>query len=218
MAITHTYTYKTFDPVNATVTVQGTSTDSATSTTLAFTRVIPLPVDSAGNVPAGGALTVYINNFLDSLLTADLTRKAILSAHGGVVANASALYAITTDVEPGEGPVGIPVTLYPDNAFRNVVTQEVTQSILVVTGGVGYIDNGNISNPANLTFIVSAGFPDMPGPVIINEDGNWPDVTTEFAQGYNPYGFNGSTDLTIYYIKHNPIRMYNSATAYFNYN
>lgn len=216
--ISHTYSFKRFNPVEATLTVLGTSTDTATGTTLSYTRIIPLPVDSGGNVPSGSALTAYVETFLDGLVAADLTRKASLAPFGGEVSNKQDIFTLTTDVETGE-VTGRPITLHFDPNFRNPITAEVTRSVLVVDtldqSGFG-LDNGNVNN-ATLTSIVSAGFPTISGPVTINYVFPIPaNILSQYPAVYDgtfPPGFTGQ----YYYVSHTPIRMYNQATALFHY-
>lgn len=224
MSISHSYSFKRFNPVSATITVVGTSTDSATGTTLAFTRVLPLPVDTAGNVPTGPALTAYVETFLDGLLGADLARKASLAPHGGLVANSADLYALTTDVEDGELQ-GIQVNLIADQDFRNSFTGDTTRSILTVVAldenDFG-LDNGNVDN-ATVTNIISSGFPDVAGPVTLTM--LYDNIPQQYIDAYGNAIFGShQTDSgypafkgQYYYVEHAPLKMYNQVTAVFQY-
>lgn len=225
MSLLHNYSLKRFDPARATITVLGLTFDTVTQQSISYTRVLPLPVNTAGAVPEGPALYAYIDQFLNQLMAPELAQKSALALNGGLVSNRASIFTLTTDQE-GTEPTGRPVTLYADQDFRNPATNEVTRTVMRVNtldeNNFG-LDNGNIGFPANLTNIVSEGFSTNPGPVTINANYSIlsSNLPAKFIQqfGGELFGspaFDGT--CRAFYIEHPPIQMYSQAQALFNYN
>jgi hypothetical protein len=155
MAIIRTYDLQNFDPVRALLKINVQVTETVSNYSRTYLDVpFWLPVAPDGTVPSGGDLSALLDRWVERVAPEDvILREAQLFI--APVSNASELYQLTSDIEPGEAIDNIfagliPVLVYPDRIFTPT-GNVFTRSIIAAVGG----SNGAPSN-ADLVFPIDA--------------------------------------------------------------
>lgn len=153
MSIIRTYDLQNFDPVRALlkINVQVTETVSGYSRTYLD---VPywLPVATDGSVPSGGDLNALLDIWVERVAPEDvILREAQLFINP--VTNASDLYQLTSDVEPGEAIDNIfdgliPVIVFPDR-IHTPSGNVFTRSVIAAVGGNNAAPAGEVVFPVD---------------------------------------------------------------------
>lgn len=177
MAIIRTYDLQNFDPVRALLKINVQVTETVSNYSRQYHNVpFWLPVAPDGSVPSGGALNALLDTWAERVAPTEvIQREARLFVNP--VTNASDIYQLTSEIEPGEQIDNIfrnliPVLVFPDRIYTptgNVFTRSIIAAVggsnaapagevvfpvdAVSRVGTTYIlDNGNVGDGAALRF------------------------------------------------------------------
>ena len=178
MAIIRTYDLIRFDPEKALLVLNVQATETVSGYSKSYLGInYWLPVANDGTVPTGGALNILLDQWVTRVAPDEvILREAKLAEQP--VTNASDIYQLTSEIEPGESAGNIfagliPVVIFPDRVYTpsgNVFTRSVIAPVggnygapdpedvvfpadAIARVGTTYIlDNGNVGDGAEIRF------------------------------------------------------------------
>lgn len=202
MAIIRTYDLIRFDPEKAVLTVNVIATETVSGYSRTYSDVLYwLPVADDGSVPTGGALNILLDQWVTKVAPDEVIMRDARLATNPVI-NASDIYQLTSEIEPGESSGNIfsgliPVVVFPDRVYTSS-GNVFTRSVIAPVGGIGgapsdgdvifpvdaiarvgstyILDNGNVGDGAELQFARSN----------INEDYATVAITNSWSENLLP--------------------------------
>ena len=178
MAIIRTYDLIRFDPEKAVITINVIATETVSGYSRTYSDLLYwLPVADDGTVPSGGALYTLLDQWVTRVAPDEVILRDAKLAENPVT-NASSIYQLTSEVEPGEASGNIfagliPVVVFPDRVYTpsgNVFTRSIIAPVggnnaapspddvvfpadaLTRVGTTYILDNGNVGDGAELRF------------------------------------------------------------------